>query len=282
MTSEDHARSLESVATSAAERFADHPKVAAILLTGSVAQGDVDGASDVDLIHYLSEPFTKEEFEAEVATAKASGGNLHFGDQEQGFGVWHFIGGRKVDFGIGLKTQTEEILDALLTKHDPNPTYQLIARGILMGKALKDDGTIAVWQKRLSDYPAPLAAATVKACLRFMPAWVMREMGAKRDDPFLVYESALPAASNLCGILAALNHRYHPGKAKRLDKFALELKVAPENFAARLTSVFELPLLQGVEVLDGLVRDTLKLVETHLPEIDTAPVRQRYDMKLVQ
>lgn len=273
---------IREVAQTGANRFAEQPKVAAILLTGSVPLEDIDTASDVDLILYLNEPFTKEEYEAEVAAAKASGGDLHFGDHEKGFGVWHFIGGRKVDFGFGLKSQTDEIIDALLVKHDPNPTYQLIARGILNGESLKDDGGIAAWQQLLSDYPAPLAEATIKSCLRFMPAWVMREMGAKRDDPFLVYECALPASSNLCGILAALNRRYHPGKAKRLDKFASELTIAPRDFAGRLHAVFDLPLLDGVNELEGLVRETLDLVDAHSPNVDTAACRKRYDMKLAQ
>lgn len=273
---------IRRVAQTGADRFAEHPKVASILLTGSVPLNDVDAASDVDLILYLNEPFTKEEYDAEVAEAKATGGDLHFGDHDQGFGVWHFIDGRKVDFGFGLKSQTDEILDALLVKHDPNPTYQLIARGILNGEALKDDGSIAAWQQRLSDYPAPLAEATIKNCLKFMPAWVMREMGAKRDDPFLVYECALPASSNLCGILAALNRRYHPGKAKRLDKFAAELTIAPRDFARRLRAVFDLPLLEGVNELEALVRETFDLVDAHSPNIDTTACRKRYDMKLAQ
>jgi hypothetical protein len=272
----DAAAKLRQVAAQGAARFADHPKVAAMLLTGSVATGDVDGASDVDLILYLHESFTRDEYETEVAAAKASGGELHFGDHEQGFAVWHFIGGRKVDFGIGLKTQTGEIIDALLVKHDPNPTFQLVARGILAGEALKDDGTIEGWKQRLSDYPAKLGEATVKACLRFMPAWVMLEMGARRDDAFLVYESALPAASNLCGVLAALNRRYHPGKAKRLDKFAAELALAPRDFAARLRSVFGGALVPAVQTLDALIQETLDLVDTHMPGVSTADCRARY------
>lgn len=273
---------IRKIAQSGADRVSDHPKVAAILLTGSVPLEDADAASDVDLILYLNEAFTKDEYDAEVAAAKASGGDLHFGDPENGFGVWHFIGGRKVDFGFGQKTQTEEILDALLVSHDPNPTYQLIARGILNGEALEDDGSITGWKQRLSDYPAPLAEATIKACLKFMPAWVMREMGAKRDDPFLVYECALPASSNLCGILAALNRRYHPGKAKRLDRFASELTIAPKDFAKRLRAVFDLQLPEGVNELESLVRETLELVDEHCPNVDTTPCRKRYDMKLAQ
>lgn len=273
---------LLRVAETGAKRIAEDPRVASILLTGSVPLGDVDAASDVDLILYLNKPFTKDEYDAEVAAAKASGGDLHFGDHEQGFGVWHFIGGRKVDFGFGLKTQTDEILEALLVKHDPNPTYQLIARGILNGEALKDDASIAGWKQRLSDYPAPLAETTIKACLKFMPAWVMLEMGARRDDPFLVYECTLPASSNLCGILAALNRQYHPGKAKRLDKFASQLSIAPMDFAKRLRSVFDLPLMEGVNELETLVRETLDLVDVHCPQVDTGPCRKRYDMKLAQ
>ncbi|MBK8205658.1 MAG: nucleotidyltransferase domain-containing protein [Planctomycetes bacterium] len=278
----DDAAQLETAAAMGAARFARNPKVAAILLAGSVAQGDVDGASDVDLILYLNEPFTQAEYEAEVAAAKASGGDLHFGDHEKGFGVWHFLNGRKVDFGVGPRSQTEDILDALLLKHDPNPTFQLIARGIITGKPLKDDGCLAAWKQRLADYPAPLAEATVRSCLRFMPAWVMREMGALRDDPFLVYECALPAASNLCGIMAALNRRFHPGKVKRLEKFASELQIAPTEFAQRLRSVFDLPLLAAVQTLDELIRETFDLVAEHMPEIETGPALRRYNAKLTQ
>jgi len=276
------ARKLEVLATQAAARLAANPKVAAILLAGSVAQGDVDAASDIDLIVYLHETFPPAEYEAEVAAAKASGGGMHFGDHGAAFGLYHYIGGRKVDFGIGLCSATDELLDALLLKHDPNPTYQLVARGILQGRAKHGPEIIERWQARLRDYPDGLALATVRHCARFMPAWVMREMGAKRDDAFLVYEHALQTVSGLCGIVAALNRQYHPGKVKRLAHFAAGLKIAPRDFGTRARSVFGGPLPQAVETLEELVRETLALVETHMPGFDLAPVRQRYDTKLVR
>lgn len=273
---------LEALATQAAARLASNPKVAAILLAGSVAQGDVDAASDIDLIVYLHEAFTQPEYEAEVAAAKASGGGVHFGDSGAGFGVYHYIGGRKVDFGIGLCSATDELLDSLLLKHDPNPTYQLVARGILQGRALHGPEVIERWQARLRDYPDGLALATVKHCARFMPAWVMGEMGAKRDDAFLVYEHGLQTVSGLCGIVAALNRQYHPGKVKRLAHFAAGLKIAPHEFGARARSVFGGPLPQAVKTLEALVRETLALVEQHMPQFDLTAVRQRYDTKLVR
>ncbi|MBK9975786.1 MAG: nucleotidyltransferase domain-containing protein [Planctomycetes bacterium] len=276
------AQKLEVLAIQAAARMCANPKVAAVLLTGSVAQGDVDCASDIDLIVYLHKAFSPAEYEAETAAAKASGGGVHFGDSGAGFGVYHYIGGRKVDFGIGLCSATDDLLDALLLKHDPNPIYQLVARGILQGRAIHGPEVIARWQARLRDYPDGLALATVKQCARFMPAWVMREMGARRDDAFLVYEHALQAVSGLCGILAALNRQYHPGKVKRLTHFAQGLQIAPRGFGPRARSVFGTPLPAAVDTLEALVRETLQLAETHLPQFDLAPVNQRYNAKLVR
>ncbi|MHC4842080.1 MAG: hypothetical protein ACYTDT_14190 [Planctomycetota bacterium] len=276
------AQRLNEITEKAAQRHAGNSKVECIFVTGSVAQGCVDSASDVDLIHCLNEPFTQKEFDTEVASAKASGGDLHAGTPDKGFGVWHMLDGRKVDFGFNLISNIEQQIDSLLTEHDPDPIKQLIARGIQIARPMHGQEHLEKWQARLAEYPKELAIATVESCLRFMPVWVMCEMGAKRGDAVLVYEHAIPATTNLCGILAALNRKYHPGKAKRVVQFSQELVIKPVDFANRLNEVFTDDLAIGVEKLDGLIREVFDLIDAHLPEVDTTEARTRYDRKLAQ
>src|SRR5262245_25266223 len=94
-----HDPKLRDLAGRAAERLRG-PNVEAVVLTGSVARGVSDAASDLDILVFLREPLSAAEFEAEVAAARASGGSKHDGESGDSFSVFHYVEGRKVDFAF--------------------------------------------------------------------------------------------------------------------------------------------------------------------------------------
>ena len=52
------------------------------------------------------------------------------------------------------------------------------------------------------------------------------------------------------------------------------LPIAPPDAPARLKRVFQTPPQTGVLILHGLIEETLSLVDTHMPEVDTAETRR--------
>jgi hypothetical protein len=71
-----------------------------------------------------------------------------------------------------------------------------------------------------------------------------------------------------------LNRLYYSTfQFKRMGKFIAQMEVAPDNFAARLESLF-LHDAAVADRLEALVRETVDLVDLHMPQIDTSLAKQ--------
>ncbi len=60
-----------------------------------------------------------------------------------------------------------------------------------------------------------------------------------------------------------------------MGRFINQLAIAPENLALRLESLFHLKATAAVCELEGLVQETIALVETHMPQVDTAFAKRK-------
>jgi hypothetical protein len=75
--------------------------------------------------------------------------------------------------------------------------------------------------------------------------------------------------------VAGLNRRYYsPVQFKRARRFIDTLPNAPADFADRLDLLFAGDQPAAIGQLEGLVRETVALVEGHLPEVDTTAARR--------
>ena len=93
---------------------------------------------------------------------------------------------------------------------------------------------------------------------------------ARSDALLWHYQARVEALQNLLGVLAGLNHRYYSTfQFKRMRRFIASLQHVPTALADRVERVLTAePILAGEE-LESLVRDTVALVETHMPEISS-------------
>jgi len=157
----------------------------------------------------------------------------------------------------------------------PGTETQKVIMGVLDGVALHGDDLIAGWKAYLSVYPEQLAEASVRHYLRFFPLWERTERLESRDAKLFYHQMLVEASQNLLGVLAGLNRRYYSTfQFKRMRRFVDRLRVAPEHLADRLDALFMLdPADAGIE-LERLVTETVALVETHMPTVDTASVRR--------
>lgn len=119
----------------------------------------------------------------------------------------------------------------------------------------------------------------MKHSLSFGPhAWL--EMLAEREDTIYLYSLCCDVERRIMAVLLGINRTYPPASnAKWLPRIAEGLPLAPRDLPNRLRLVFQAEPQRGVQELRHLVDDTITLVEQHMPDIDTAGIRDRVDQQ---
>jgi hypothetical protein len=257
------------------------PSVRAILLTGSLAGGRVDTASDIDLIVYheaLPDPDTQE---AMKQAALDSGGGIYGHDPVKGLSLYHFIEGIKVDQGHGLLADTAGLVETLATEPSLDETAQhIVATGIVLGRALHGEAIIAAWKERLDPPPAEFCIELVRNNLRFPPLALLRDMGARRGDLAFTYELILDCLGRLQKVYCGLNRSWPPGKLKGMAGTLAGLERLPSQAAERMDRLWSMEPEAAALALDALIGESLDLVDALLPTVDTAAARARRDLPL--
>lgn len=264
-----------------AAQLAQNPHVKASMVTGSVAKGIADDSSDIDLITYYDQLPSKAEYEAMLASARASGGDLYGYDPEHGFAYYRYIDGLRHDFAHAKLEEAAQMVNEFLAAPSLDNTNLLITiSGIATGRPLIGSDILQQWQTALEAYPPKLTQLLVEKHLRFPPRWVLQRMGADRDEVIFLTEELLKVADNVFNVLCGLNQIYPPGKIKGLDFFVQQMHIAPSDLDKRLPRLFTVDLHTAVAEASTLVEETIDLVETYLPDFDTQPVRTRWTMQL--
>ena len=272
----EYAQQRVAIAQKRIQPYAADPNFKAIIITGSVAEGKTDDTSDIDIILYYQTSLTEEVFQSICEAAKATGGGVHNGTAADGFAVYEYIDGIRVDLGFNPLSEIEGILTNVLEKADTNLINQLIAGGVLKSIVLHGMDVIQPWKERLTHYPPALAEAMVKTYLRFSPRWVVKRMGVDRDERLWVVELCLDASHNLVAVLCGLNHLYHPGKWKGVASTLKAMSIKPERFQERLEGLFSVSLDEAATQLHNLTLEVMGLVEQHMPQVDISRSKQRY------
>lgn len=148
--------------------------------------------------------------------------------------------------------------------------------GTLVGIPLYGETLIQQWKAKIADYPDALAQRMVEHYLKFFAIWGMQERLAKRDATLWYYQIVVECAQNLLGVLSGLNHLYYSTfQFKRMSKFIEQIEIAPENLASRLEGLFHTEAHVAVNQLEALVRETVELVEIHMPQANTSSAKRR-------
>ena len=86
----------------------------------------------------------------------------------------------------------------------------------------------------------------------------------------------MESAQNILGVLSGLNRLYFTTfQFKRMHRFIEQMTIAPSNFGDRIENLFQLEPSVAVIELEALVRETVELVELHMPQVDTSTAKQR-------
>jgi predicted nucleotidyltransferase len=254
-----------------------NPKTKAVMVTGSVAEGLCDEYSDCDVMLYYNELPSEEELS--LARQQNQGAELIeiLGDRQNGaFGETFRINGVECQFAHATIAQWEKEIASVLEQFDVRSPIVKGMAGTLVGIPLYGETLIQQWKARVANYPDGLAQTMVEHYLKFFPIWGMREKLARRDTTLWYHQILVESAQNILGVLSGLNRLYYSTfQFKRMSRFIEQMQIAPENLADRLESLFHSEGSIAVNQLESVVRETIELVEIHMPQVDTSSVRRK-------
>jgi predicted nucleotidyltransferase len=248
-----------------------HPR--AILLTGSVAEGESDEHSDIDMIAYFDELPSSDQIQ-DIRRQIGSTDFQELGRDEVSFGEDYYLNGVQCQVLYTTIRGWEQEMNSVLEQFDASSTVQKAIEGLLRGVPLYGADVIEHWKVRARSYPDGLAKAMVQANLNFFPIWRVQDWVAARDMTLFVYETLVESSYRVLSILAGLNRVYFSSfRFKRQHQFIKQLRIAPHNLAGRLENLFKLEYGSAVAELERLIEETVMLVESQMPGMDTSRVQ---------
>jgi hypothetical protein len=259
--------------------YCANPKVATVAVEGSVARGDADRFSDIDLAVFWSLTPTEKGHREFIKHAGGRHGQLDSYNRD--LTCWsnpYEVGGIAIDVRHMEVEATERILTEVLEHCDPSLSKQQQLAALLSALPLSDPSSVLThWQSRATAYPRGLSMAMVRAHLRFRPAWEL-EMLAERGEQLALYESFCAVEKQVLLVLMGLNRLYYPGW-QRVDQLVERMRIAPLTLVARFKQIFgivSIDPLASVYQLHDLIVETFHLVKTHMSELDTAQALARF------
>ncbi|MGD1860191.1 MAG: hypothetical protein ACFB0E_09505 [Leptolyngbyaceae cyanobacterium] len=272
----DQDRYLLELAKRIAEVYIANPKTKAAMITGSVAEGLCDEYSDCEMFFYYDELPSAEELRLARQQNRGSEPIWSVGCPEEGvLGESYLISG--IEFQIGHETTTnwEKEITTILEELDLSPMMKAMS-GTLIGIPLYGEPLIQQWKARIANYPDKLAQKMVEHYLKFFAVWGVWEKLARRDTTLWYHQILVESAQNILGVLSGLNRLYYTTfQFKRMSRFITQMAIVPENLADRLEGLFHCSAPVAVNELEVLVRETVELVEIHMPQVDTSSAKQK-------
>ncbi|BDA69360.1 hypothetical protein RIVM261_059850 [Rivularia sp. IAM M-261] len=264
------------------QAYVTNPKARAAMVTGSVAEGECDFYSDIDISIYYDELPTEEELESVRHNNQGSARLWFLGDRsEGGFAEAYKVNGVECQFGHVTINQWEHDMATVLEQLDVTSWVQKALSGIVICIPLYGEELINHWKQVAANYPDALAVAMVKKHLQFFGLWGLQEnYFVIRDGTLWQHQVLVETVQNILGVLAGLNQLYYSTfQFKRMGKFIGKMYIVPNNLYLRLENIFKIePYLAAIQ-LKELIQETVVLVELQMPQIDTSLVRRKLDWR---
>lgn len=273
----DQSQYLLKLAKRNVKAYVANSKAKAAMVTGSVAERLCDQYSDIDMSLYYEELPSEKELQLARQQNQGSERLWIIGDHSDGgFAEAYSVYGVECQFGHVTIKQWEKDISTVLEQHDVKSPMMKAMSGTLICIPLSGEKMIQQWKNRIANYPDALTQAMVKHYLHFFPLWGLQKHLAGRDATLFYYQILIESAQNLLGVLSGLNRLYYSTfQFKRMGHFVEQMSVAPTNLTARLERLFCADPQVAASQLKKLVQETLDLVDTHMPQVNTSSARQR-------
>jgi len=268
---------LLELARGAAPAYASTGRVAAVVAAGSVGRGLADTFSDLELDIYWSMPPSDEDRRGVVS---ALGGELRsIWPYEPDEGEWaEYYRLDNCDIGVSgfLAEWMTTCIEDVVERADPNEYKQMRLAAINDGIVLFGSGVVEEWRSRSRIYPDALAVAIATDYLGAdrLGSWHQRRALVARDEVLMLRALCPPVTGMVLGALCAVNRILieHP-RFKWTARLVDRMPIAPVDLRGRLWSVANGPAANAVSILEGLLADTIAIVEHELPDVPLAPLR---------
>ncbi len=267
---------LIGLATRNARIYTTLPELRALILTGSAVEGTSDYYSDIDMIAYY-ETLPSEETLADAARQNGGTDRKPLGPRMENQAAESYqVRGVECQVAHTTITAWEEEMATVLDKLEVATPLQKALSGLLECIPLYGEPLIRGWQTRLKAYPDALAKAMVEQYLTFFPLWGLQDRLESRDATVWINEVLVQTSQNLLGVMAGLNHVYYsPFQFKRMHRFVEKLVIKPDDLAERIEALFHTEAPRAAVLSESLVKETVILVERHMPQVDTTRARSR-------
>lgn len=258
-----------------ASSYARNPKVAAVIVAGSVGRGRSDAHSDLEVDVYWATPPTDED---RRGSSERAGGRLTtLWDYDPEDAEWSddfVVEGTPTSVSNFTTSEIESILDRqpVLTVKD-----QMRLSAIHEGRPVSGQALARTWAAR-SPYTDETRLVALKNALAAMPAdrWRQVPALASRGDLIMLRLAGDDMVLALLRLWFGLNRRYveHP-RFKWGFSVASSFECLPRDGIERLRGVCLADPATGCDIASGVLRDTLDLIDANVPALETAELRQR-------
>jgi hypothetical protein len=210
--------------------------------------------------------FTSYQTEPEVVAHE------HYGLSEVVIDGQPCMGSLMVSTNHLTRSGMEQCLMDVLEHTDTALDKQTLIAAVQDASPLYGDALLQAWQMRASAYPARLAIKIIQENLWCGP-WCTPQAYAERDDTLVLYQHFIWMQQSILKILAGLNRVYYRSEEhKWLDAMISRFPSAPPDLALRMKQVFREDPAIAVRHMLELVRETVRLVEQQLPEVNRIPL----------
>ncbi len=264
-----------ALARQIAPHYSASPKVRTVAIAGSVARGEADRSSDIDLYVFWNASPTGQERRDCIKQAKGRRWSRFPTRRDtSGWSDEFEVGGVPIDVRHMTVEAIEGFLMDVLKHADASLAKQRHIAALLCALPLSNPSTLTSWQQQAVVYPHALSIAMVQAHLSIRPSWE-REVLAERHELLELYESLCLVEKHMLLVLMGLNRLYYPGW-QRVSRLVTQMPLSPLHFVSRCQQAFGIVSIDPVASVyqfHDLVEETFQLVERHLSDIDTLSAR---------
>jgi Polymerase beta, Nucleotidyltransferase len=252
---------LRALADHLFEVFSRHTDPDAALLAGSVAKGEADELSDIDLLIYHADLPSDEAVAAARDEVGATDLKVIAPRTEAGLLDQFTVGGVTCQVGQIAISDVEHDIRKGVVDLDPDAFTMKEMGGLHDGLPLAGNDLIAGW-RTAATYSDDLQRTIVARHWKVVPLWKLAAHVAARDAELWRHQILVDGAYDLLAVLAATNRVWFSSfQFKRTRTLTGRLEVAPPDLPDRLEALFTLPPEESARELERLTDETRAILE---------------------
>lgn len=259
---------LQEQAGKMAEYYKGNPKLEVVFLGGSVSREWEDRFSDIELFLLWKEPPSDEDRSEPIRKADGEIISFHpYEDQE--WSETYLVEGTKFEISSFMLETVEQYINDI-KEGDLSLEKQCLIGAVVDGKPFKGSGQFKGLQDRIQPYPDCLKKNLIEQAFEFGGPWQNREALVYREDILFLQKSLVDVSMKIFLAMHALNGMYihHPG-LKWLKETSDRMERKPERFVERMTTIMKTSdINERVKILESLIDETGRLVQSHLEDVD--------------